>query len=141
MMVHFITMLDSSTLIASQAPSIHREGRSQRFCQQCGRFHDVGDFDAAKRSCRARLQRHNARRRKRDGEPDPALPGADSAAEGSGAQGGNDVTPAVQPLVPAGNVLLGSGQGAELPPGGPSGPLMLADAVYEKPGDDGEAGR
>ena len=46
-------------------PSIVREGARQRFCQQCGRFHDLGEFDGDKRSCRARLQRHNARRRKK----------------------------------------------------------------------------
>lgn len=51
-------------------PSIVREGARHRFCQQCGRFHDLGEFDGDKRSCRARLQRHNARRRKKgDCEP------------------------------------------------------------------------
>jgi hypothetical protein len=45
--------------------SIIREGKRQRFCQQCGRFHDLTCFDGDKRSCRARLQRHNARRRKK----------------------------------------------------------------------------
>ena len=45
--------------------SIVREGKRQRFCQQCGRFHDLSEFDGDKRSCRARLQRHNARRRKK----------------------------------------------------------------------------
>ncbi|KAK9819901.1 hypothetical protein WJX72_003783 [[Myrmecia] bisecta] len=56
-----------------KVPSIVRERRSQRFCQQCGRFHDLGEFDADKRSCRARLQRHNARRRKKaDGETEAA---------------------------------------------------------------------
>ena len=40
----------------------------QRFCQQCGRFHHLVEFDGEKRSCRARLQRHNARRRKKEGE-------------------------------------------------------------------------
>ena len=46
-------------------PSIIREGVRQRFCQQCGRFHNLIEFDGDKRSCRARLQRHNARRRKK----------------------------------------------------------------------------
>lgn len=32
---------------------------------QCGRFHDIGEFDGEKRSCRTRLQRHNARRRRK----------------------------------------------------------------------------
>ncbi|KAK9835951.1 hypothetical protein WJX81_000786 [Elliptochloris bilobata] len=45
--------------------SILCEGKRQRFCQQCGRFHDLASFDGDKRSCRARLQRHNARRRKK----------------------------------------------------------------------------
>lgn len=39
-----------------KVPSIIREGVRQRFCQQCGRFHDIGEFDGDKRSCRARLQ-------------------------------------------------------------------------------------
>jgi len=46
-------------------PAIVKDGRLQRFCQQCGRFHLLSEFDGAKRSCRSRLQRHNARRRKR----------------------------------------------------------------------------
>ena len=45
----------------------------QRFCQQCGRFHHLVEFDGEKRSCRARLQRHNARRRKKEGDA-PAKP-------------------------------------------------------------------
>lgn len=44
---------------------IERDGQKLRFCQQCGRFQPLEDFDDRKRSCRARLQRHNARRRKR----------------------------------------------------------------------------
>lgn len=40
------------------------EGRAQRFCQQCGRFHDLEAFDGEKRNCRARLEQHNMRRRK-----------------------------------------------------------------------------
>lgn len=53
--------------------SIVREGLRQRFCQQCGRFHNIGEFDGDKRSCRARLQRHNARRRKNVAEPAKVL--------------------------------------------------------------------
>jgi len=49
----------------AQVNSIVCEGRRQRFCQQCGRFHDLASFDGDKRSCRPRLQRHNARRRKK----------------------------------------------------------------------------
>ncbi|KAK9815383.1 hypothetical protein WJX72_002708 [[Myrmecia] bisecta] len=45
--------------------SLMKDGQPQRFCQQCGRFHLLTDFDGDKRSCRARLQLHNNRRRKR----------------------------------------------------------------------------
>jgi hypothetical protein len=37
-----------------QVSSIVRDGKPQRFCQQCGRFHLLTDFDGNKRSCRAR---------------------------------------------------------------------------------------
>ncbi|KAI3456245.1 hypothetical protein Pfo_012908 [Paulownia fortunei] len=39
-------------------------GLQQRFCQQCSRFHELSEFDEAKRSCRRRLAGHNERRRK-----------------------------------------------------------------------------
>jgi len=39
------------------------QGRRQRFCQQCGRFHDVTEFEGSRKSCRRKLQRHNQRRR------------------------------------------------------------------------------
>ncbi|CAK9142438.1 unnamed protein product [Ilex paraguariensis] len=39
-------------------------GIEQRFCQQCSRFHLLGEFDDGKRSCRKRLAGHNERRRK-----------------------------------------------------------------------------
>ncbi len=50
--------------VYTQVHSIIEDGRQQRFCQQCGRFHDLAEFDGDKRSCRARLQKHNARRKK-----------------------------------------------------------------------------
>lgn len=40
----------------------------QRFCQQCSRFHPLGEFDEGKRSCRRRLAGHNKRRRKTQAE-------------------------------------------------------------------------
>lgn len=40
------------------------DGEPQRFCQQCGRFHELNAFDGNKRNCRARLAQHNSRRRK-----------------------------------------------------------------------------
>ncbi|KAI3829286.1 hypothetical protein L1987_03405 [Smallanthus sonchifolius] len=48
----------------AKAPIVVIGGRQQRFCQQCSRFHDITEFDDAKRSCRRRLAGHNERRRK-----------------------------------------------------------------------------
>jgi predicted anti-sigma-YlaC factor YlaD len=42
-----------------------KDGRLQRFCQQCGRFHDLSAFDGNRKSCREQLNKHNARRRRR----------------------------------------------------------------------------
>lgn len=40
------------------------EGTDCRFCQLCGKFQPLSEFDGAKRSCRAKLARHNERRQK-----------------------------------------------------------------------------
>nr|AUO16100.1 SBP-box transcription factor [Betula luminifera] len=48
----------------SKAPAVLVAGQRQRFCQQCSRFHELSEFDEAKRSCRRRLAGHNERRRK-----------------------------------------------------------------------------
>ncbi|KAL3616490.1 hypothetical protein CASFOL_039880 [Castilleja foliolosa] len=48
----------------AKAPRVVVHGTEQRFCQQCSRFHAVGEFDESKRSCRRRLAGHNERRRK-----------------------------------------------------------------------------
>ncbi|XP_009602314.1 squamosa promoter-binding protein 1 isoform X2 [Nicotiana tabacum] len=48
----------------SKAPVVLISGIQQRFCQQCSRFHQLAEFDEAKRSCRRRLAGHNERRRK-----------------------------------------------------------------------------
>lgn len=39
------------------------DGRKQRFCQQCGKFHELNEFDGQKKSCKRKLKRHNERRR------------------------------------------------------------------------------
>ncbi|XP_027354489.1 squamosa promoter-binding protein 1-like [Abrus precatorius] len=52
----------------SKAPVVVVAGLRQRFCQQCSRFHDLAEFDEAKRSCRRRLAGHNERRRKSNPE-------------------------------------------------------------------------
>lgn len=53
----------------SKAAVVMVSGTRQRFCQQCSRFHELAEFDEAKRSCRRRLAGHNERRRKISGEP------------------------------------------------------------------------
>lgn len=51
----------------SQAPHLQLEvdGPSVRFCQQCGRFQNLPEFDDARRSCRHSLKRHKERRRQK----------------------------------------------------------------------------
>jgi hypothetical protein len=53
-----------------------RDGASFRFCQRCGTPHALAEFDGDKRSCRAQLDKHNARRRKRDAAGGAAAPPA-----------------------------------------------------------------
>ncbi|KAK9272444.1 hypothetical protein L1049_002817 [Liquidambar formosana] len=48
----------------SKTPVVIIRGEERRFCQQCSRFHSLGEFDEVKRSCRKRLDGHNRRRRK-----------------------------------------------------------------------------
>lgn len=48
----------------SKTAKVIVNGIEQRFCQQCSRFHLLGEFDDGKRSCRKRLAGHNERRRK-----------------------------------------------------------------------------
>lgn len=52
----------------AKAPAVRISGGYQRFCQQCSRFHELREFDEAKRSCRRRLAGHNERRRKSTNE-------------------------------------------------------------------------
>ncbi|XP_012455433.2 squamosa promoter-binding-like protein 7 isoform X1 [Gossypium raimondii] len=41
------------------------DGETKRYCQQCGKFHLLSNFDEGKRSCRRKLERHNIRRRRK----------------------------------------------------------------------------
>jgi len=43
--------------------SLVLDGRRLRFCQQCGRFHELTEFEGQRKSCRRKLKRHNERRR------------------------------------------------------------------------------
>ncbi|KAK8527428.1 hypothetical protein V6N13_085257 [Hibiscus sabdariffa] len=54
--------------VHAKAPVVVVSGIRQRFCQQCSRFHELSEFDEAKRSCRSRLAGHNERRRKSSAE-------------------------------------------------------------------------
>ncbi|KAK3039036.1 hypothetical protein RJ639_027521 [Escallonia herrerae] len=52
-------------LSCANASTVVLEGESKRYCQQCGKFHILSDFDEGKRSCRRKLERHNKRRRRK----------------------------------------------------------------------------
>ncbi|CAA6654187.1 unnamed protein product [Spirodela intermedia] len=52
-------------LRCANASSVLLDGELKRYCQQCGKFHVLPDFDEGKRSCRRKLERHNRRRRRR----------------------------------------------------------------------------
>ncbi|KAI7741051.1 hypothetical protein M8C21_021795 [Ambrosia artemisiifolia] len=52
-------------LRCAYAASVVICGESKRYCQQCGKFHVLSDFDEGKRSCRRKLERHNNRRRRK----------------------------------------------------------------------------
>ncbi|GAB4813349.1 hypothetical protein N2152v2_000395 [Parachlorella kessleri] len=42
------------------------DGQSMRWCQQCGRFQPLGDFDGTRKTCRTVLKQHNLRRQRRN---------------------------------------------------------------------------
>ncbi|CAL1397076.1 unnamed protein product [Linum trigynum] len=54
-------------LRCANATAVELEGETKRYCQQCGKFHLLSDFDEGKRSCRRKLERHNNRRRRKPG--------------------------------------------------------------------------
>ncbi|KQK06300.1 squamosa promoter-binding-like protein 9 [Brachypodium distachyon] len=75
-------------LRCAHATAVMLDGVQQRYCQQCGKFHVLLDFDEDKRSCRRKLERHNKRRRRKpdskgafEKEVDEQL---DLSADGSG---------------------------------------------------------
>ncbi|KAJ0764843.1 putative transcription factor SBP family [Helianthus annuus] len=63
----------------ANASNVVINGESKRYCQQCGKFHVLLDFDEGKRSCRRKLERHNNRRRRKP--TDSKGPGLQSAAD------------------------------------------------------------
>ncbi|CAE6109265.1 unnamed protein product [Arabidopsis arenosa] len=52
-------------LRCANASSVVLDGENKRYCQQCGKFHVLPDFDEGKRSCRRKLERHNNRRKRK----------------------------------------------------------------------------
>uniref|UniRef100_A0A2N9ETS0 SBP-type domain-containing protein n=1 Tax=Fagus sylvatica TaxID=28930 RepID=A0A2N9ETS0_FAGSY len=52
-------------LRCANATAVLLDGETKRYCQQCGKFHILSDFDEGKRSCRRKLERHNNRRRRK----------------------------------------------------------------------------
>jgi hypothetical protein len=46
------------------ALQLQLEGAAVRFCQQCGHFQPLKDFDGIRRTCRRRLEAHNSRRKR-----------------------------------------------------------------------------
>uniref|UniRef100_A0A0A9CL92 SBP-type domain-containing protein n=1 Tax=Arundo donax TaxID=35708 RepID=A0A0A9CL92_ARUDO len=52
-------------LRCAHASAVMLDGVQKRYCQQCGKFHILLDFDEDKRSCRRKLERHNKRRRRK----------------------------------------------------------------------------
>ncbi|KAG6528372.1 hypothetical protein ZIOFF_010527 [Zingiber officinale] len=56
-------------LECANASSVELNGEQKRYCQQCGKFHVLANFDEGKRSCRRKLERHNNRRRRKNNDP------------------------------------------------------------------------
>ncbi|XVF33564.1 hypothetical protein REPUB_Repub17cG0179300 [Reevesia pubescens] len=96
----------------SKASTVITAGLTQRFCQQCSRFHLLSEFDNGKRSCRKRLADHNRRRRKSQQQPNnqenqkhlPLENGRNTSSDNppksppdSGVQSSSSVTVAVSP--------------------------------------------
>lgn len=67
----------------SKAATVFIGEQTQRFCQQCSRFHVLAEFDDGKRSCRKRLADHNRRRRKPQPAPVQAIEAAADAQDQS----------------------------------------------------------
>ncbi|GAU20040.1 hypothetical protein TSUD_381320 [Trifolium subterraneum] len=62
-------------LRCANAVTVVLDGETKRYCQQCGKFHVLSDFDEGKRSCRRKLERHNNRRRRK---PADSVSGVDN---------------------------------------------------------------
>jgi hypothetical protein len=94
------------------------DGAAARWCQLCGRFQPLADFDAARRTCRGRLDRHNAARRASAAAKAGGAPGAPRrrwrAAPGEGLPSPSPaalplLAPPMPPLAPPGAWAFGGG--------------------------------
>ncbi|KAG2702766.1 hypothetical protein I3843_06G098600 [Carya illinoinensis] len=94
--------------IHSKTSKVTIRGQEQRFCQQCSRFHSLGEFDEGKRSCRKRLDGHNRRRRK----PQPESVSLNSGRLPSSYQGTRILTFSSPQLFPQGPVASSAWFGA-----------------------------
>ncbi|TKY66313.1 Squamosa promoter-binding protein 8 [Spatholobus suberectus] len=87
----------------SKAATVIAAGLTQRFCQQCSRFHLLSEFDNGKRSCRKRLADHNRRRRKTQQpaqeilKSQPSLDNVARSSPESGAQSSSSLQVAASP--------------------------------------------
>ncbi|XP_010540239.1 PREDICTED: squamosa promoter-binding-like protein 8 [Tarenaya hassleriana] len=86
----------------SKASTVLTAGLTQRFCQQCSRFHLLSEFDNGKRSCRKRLADHNRRRRKSNQahespKPPPEINATPRSSNDSGTQSSSSQTVPLSP--------------------------------------------
>ncbi|XP_074580627.1 squamosa promoter-binding-like protein 9 [Curcuma longa] len=68
-------------LRCANASSVVLNGEQKRYCQQCGKFHVLANFDQGKRSCRRKLEWHNQRRRRKSNDPNNIVE-AETEAQG-----------------------------------------------------------
>ncbi|XP_041012814.1 squamosa promoter-binding-like protein 18 isoform X2 [Juglans microcarpa x Juglans regia] len=94
--------------IHSKTSKVTIRGQELRFCQQCSRFHSLGEFDEGKRSCRKRLDGHNRRRRK----PKPESLSLNSGRLPSSFQGTRILTFGAPQIFPQGPVVSSTSLGA-----------------------------
>ena len=83
-----------------------------RFCQKCGKFHQITDFDGLRRSCRAGLARHNEKQRKLRVKKDA---GPTSAAQQHASPPQSPGSPRVSMADPATYAMLSFPQQDSLP--------------------------
>ncbi|XP_010279431.1 PREDICTED: squamosa promoter-binding-like protein 7 [Nelumbo nucifera] len=121
-------------LRCANATSVVLDGQSKRYCQQCGKFHILSDFDEGKRSCRRKLERHNKRRRRKAVDSRGAVEkegqGSLSPEDTSGdAEAGKD-TLCLNDRVPQREVTLEPEDGHVSPPcSAPSSQNVQSDSV------------